>query len=319
MSKLISIIIPMFNEEDNISSCLENLYSQSSQDFHVIFVNDGSTDNTVKILSEQLSSNIPLFSYEILNQENLGAAKARETAINHSFSQYIVILDCDDKISSNYIKLIINNINIFPNIDIIMPDMKIETQNGYISFPFYSLKESLTGEECLEHSLGGWKVHGVTCSKKEILLKSYATYKKYNPNGQNYINNDEVITRLNFYYSDKIIRTDAVYFYQNNQESTTKKINSKRYLMCENAMIIYQLFGRNMGTISINTAKELVSVLWGTTVYLMKHKKQISNKETWKQELDKVYKYIEKNKISSQLLFKSKVQLFLSKLIHYVI
>nr|WP_252866400.1 hypothetical protein [Wohlfahrtiimonas chitiniclastica] len=89
--------------------------------------------------------------------------------------------------------------------------------------------------------------------------------------------------------------------------------------MLNNAVILYKLFGRNMGAISINTVKELVSVLWGTTVYLMKHKKQISNKETWKQELDKVYKYIEQNQISSQLLFKSKVQLFLSKLIHYVI
>nr|WP_063455513.1 glycosyltransferase family 2 protein [Wohlfahrtiimonas chitiniclastica] len=122
MSKLISIIIPMFNEENNISNCLENLYSQSSQDFHVIFVNDGSTDNTVKILSEQLSSNIPLFSYEILNQENLGAAKARESGILNAETAYVMIFDCDDKISENTIETHMNSIIKEKDIDIIMPD-----------------------------------------------------------------------------------------------------------------------------------------------------------------------------------------------------
>ncbi|WHR56026.1 glycosyltransferase family 2 protein [Wohlfahrtiimonas chitiniclastica] len=319
MSKLISIIIPMFNEENNISNCLENLYSQSSQDFHVIFVNDGSTDNTVKILSEQLSSNIPLFSYEILNQENLGAAKARESGILNAETAYVMIFDCDDKISENTIETHMNSIIKEKDIDIIMPDFLIEGDNGYKKFTFYNQKIIYSGLECLEHSLGRWGVHGCVCAKKNIFEKSYNEYRKYNSEEKNFINNDEVITRLNFLFSKKIVRNNATYFYQNNLESTTKKINQNRYLMLNNAVILYKLFGRNMGAISINTVKELVSVLWGTTVYLMKHKKQISNKETWKQELDKVYKYIEQNQISSQLLFKSKVQLFLSKLIHYVI
>lgn len=171
----------------------------------------------------QLPDNIPSFSYEILNQENSGAAKARELAVKKSKTTYITLLDCDDKISSSYIELTLEAINNFPNVDILMPNMKIESQNGYIDFPFYSLKKTLTGDECLEHSLGEWRVHGVTCSKKELFLKSYSKYKEYNPSDENYINNDEVITRLNFYYSDEIVRTDAVYYYQKNPKSTTKK------------------------------------------------------------------------------------------------
>lgn len=308
MSKLISIIIPMFNEKDNISSCLENLYSQSSQDFHVIFVDDGSTDNTVTTLSEQLSDNIPSFSYEILNQENSGAAKARELAVKKSKTTYITLLDCDDKISSNYIELTLEAINNFPNVDILMPNMKIESQNGYIDFPFYSLKKTLTGDECLEHSLGEWRVHGVTCSKKELFLKSYSKYKEYNPSDENYINNDEVITRLNFYYSDKIVRTDAIYYYQNNPESTTKKINSKRYLMCRNAIILKKLFSESSNlSVVKNVNKELISTLWGTAFYALKNKKILPNIQEWKNEIQDTIKAIDKSYLASPKIILSKI------------
>ena len=308
MSKLISIIIPMFNEKDNISSCLENLYSQSSQDFHVIFVDDGSTDNTVTTLSEQLSDNIPSFSYEILNQENSGAAKARELAVKKSKTTYITLLDCDDKISSNYIELTLEAINNFPNVDILMPNMKIESQNGYIDFPFYSLKKTLTGDECLEHSLGEWRVHGVTCSKKELFLKSYSKYKEYNPSDENYINNDAVITRLNFYYSDKIVRTDAIYYYQNNPESTTKKINSKRYLMCRNAIILKKLFSESSNlSVVKNVNKELISTLWGTAFYALKNKKILPNIQEWKNEIQDTIKAIDKPYLASPKIMLSKI------------
>lgn len=308
MSKLISIVIPMFNEKDNISSCLENLYSQSSQDFHVIFVDDGSTDNTVKTLSEQLSSNIPLFSYEILNQENLGAAKARETAIKHSGSQYIVILDCDDKISPSYIELTIKDIELFPNIDILMPNAELEMENGYKNFPFYCDQKILAGIECLEHSLGEWGVHGWCCIKRDTFLKSYSKYKEYNPSDENYINNDEVITRLNFYYSDKIVRTDAIYYYQNNPESTTKKINSKRYLMCRNAIILKKLFSESSNSSVVkNLNKELISTLWGTAFYALKNKKILPNIQEWKNEIQDTIKAIDKSYLASPKIILSKI------------
>lgn len=308
MSKLISIVIPMFNEKDNISSCLENLYSQSSQDFHVIFVDDGSTDNTVKVLSDQLSDNTPSFSYEILSQENSGAAKARELAIKSSKTTYIALLDCDDKISSNYIELTLEAISNFPGVDILMPDMEMELKNSYINFPFYSLKKTLTGNECLEHSLGGWRVHGVTCSKKELFLKSYFKYKEYNPSAENYINNDEVITRLNFYFSDKIVRTDAVYYYRNNPKSTTKKINSKRYLMCRNAIILQKLFGNNSNLlVAQNVNKELISTLWGTAVYAWRNKKLLPNIQEWKNEIQGTIKFINKPYLINPKIMLSKI------------
>lgn len=308
MSKLISIIIPMFNEENNISNCLENLYSQSSQDFHVIFVDDGSTDNTVKILSEQLSSNIPLFSYEILNQENSGAAKARESGILNAETAYVMIFDCDDKISENTIETHMNSIINEEDIDIIMPDVLIEGENGYKKFTFYNQKIIYSGLECLEHSLGRWGVHGWVCAKKSIFEKSYNEYRKYNSEEKNFINNDEVITRLNFLFSKKIVRNNATYFYQNNLESTTKKINQNRYLMLNNAVILYKLFGKNMGVISQNAEDELISSLWGLTLYLFKYNRKINNADRWIRLLYRSQKIVDRTTLS----FRNKMKMFFS-------
>ncbi len=79
---LVSVAIITNNQKELLKECIESVLSQDYPNIEIVVADDDSSDNTVKTLSEQLSSNIPLFSYEILNQENLGAAKARETAIN---------------------------------------------------------------------------------------------------------------------------------------------------------------------------------------------------------------------------------------------
>lgn len=313
MNKLISIIIPMYNEEKNITNCLENLYSQSSQDFHVIFINDGSTDNTVAKLEATLSNNPPSFSYEILNQENSGAAKARKSGILNAKTPYVMIFDCDDRISENTIDTHMNSILKEKDVDIIMPDVLIEGDNGYKKFIFYNQKVIYSGLECLEHSLGKWGVHGWICAKKSIFEKSYNEYKKYNSEEKNFINNDEVITRLNFYYSNKVIRTDATYYYQNNLESTTKKVNPKRYLMCRNAVILQKLFGNNTNpSIVQNVNRELISTLWGTAIYAFKNKKLLPNIQEWKNEMQDTIKAINSS-------YSKKPKIILSKIIKIII
>lgn len=285
MNKLISIIVPMYNEVKNIDNCLNALIKQSCQDFHVIFIDDGSTDGTYEYLNQILLQSNIRFSCEILRQSNAGAAKARENGILTAITTYVMIFDCDDKISENTVEAHMNSILHGKDIDIIMPNALIDTKDGYKNFSCYSDEKIYTGLECLEYSLSKWKVHGWVCAKKNIFEQSYNEYKKYNPHEHNYINNDEVITRLNFFFSKTVVRNHAIYFYQANQESTTKKIHPHRYLIFHNARILYFLFGKNMGLISINCHKELINSLWHTRGYFKSHKNQFSNKKEWKNEM----------------------------------
>lgn len=314
MDKLISIIVPMYNEVKNIDNCLAALVKQTCQDFHVIFVDDGSTDGTYEYLNQALLQVIPQFSYDILKQSNAGAAKARENGIFKAKTTYVMIFDCDDKISENTIEAHINSILTEKYVDIVMPDVLIEGADGYKSFTFYNNKIIYTGYECLEYSLGKWGVHGWVCAKKSIFEQSYNEYKKYNPEEKNFINNDEVITRLNFFFSKKVVRNNAIYFYQNNLESTTKKINQNRYLMLNNAMILYELFGKNMEDISRNAESELVGALWGTTLYLFKYNRELNNRDKWVEVI-----YRSRNILGqSRLSWKNNIKILLSSFIVFI-
>ena len=95
MTSLISVIIPCFNQgiflEEAISSLNIHKYTNL---FEVIVVNDGSTDAiTLTKLSELSSRGI-----QILNQDNLGLAAARNAGVQHSKCKYVLPLDCDNKI-----------------------------------------------------------------------------------------------------------------------------------------------------------------------------------------------------------------------------
>ena len=304
----ITVITPIYNEEKNILNCINTLVNQTSQNFNVIFIDDGSDDMSVAILKTALENKVQ-FSYEIITQKNQGAAKARETGINAATTDYILILDCDDRISENTIEKHIETIHELSP-DIILPFAKIQNNtNEYDNFNYFDDKQSHQGITCLLNSLGGWQVHGWMCARRDIFIKSYNTYKRYNPTNINYINNDEVIVRLNFFYAKNVQKNDAIYYYENNTESTTKKINQNRYLMCKNAIILCNIFKNENHIIVNKTYKELINVLWGTVKYANRNYHQLSNIEDWNTTISQVFDFIKKNNVKHTLSLKGKFRL----------
>lgn len=85
-----SIVIPTYNRAQFIRECIDSVLSQDFSDYEIIVVDDGSTDNTEKILSSYL----PKIRY--LKQSNRGAEEARNRGILSSKGRYIVFLDSDD-------------------------------------------------------------------------------------------------------------------------------------------------------------------------------------------------------------------------------
>ena len=78
----ISIIVPVFNEEKYISTTLDSIINQNFDDYEVIVVDDGSTDDTCKIVEEKLSnSSLP---HKIIHQENSGVSVARNKGIKET-------------------------------------------------------------------------------------------------------------------------------------------------------------------------------------------------------------------------------------------
>lgn len=314
---LVTIIIPMYNESNNIENCVKNLSMQSNQGFDVIFVDDGSIDNTVYCLKVNLEKNIK-FNYEIIEQSNSGAAAARENGIRSAKTDYIMILDCDDKISNDYVDSIYESLKKNKDVDLIVPNVKIESKNNkWSNFKFYTNDDYLDSEECILNTMENWYVHGWFTGRKEVFLKSYEEYYSINFNKENFINNDEIITRLNFKNSKKIMRVKSNYFYCYNEKSTTKKVSEDRYLMVNNAVILNKIFSK-YNNFQLETLSELISVLWGTHIYKCKKLQDIENLDKWNDLLKKVIKETHFYKYFFKLKFKKKVQLIILKLTYLV-
>jgi glycosyltransferase involved in cell wall biosynthesis len=92
-TSLVSIIIPVFNAEKYIGEAIESALSQSYPELEIIVVDDGSTDNTVKVVNSFIEKESKV---KLVRQKNSGVAAARNTGIRHSRGEFIAPLDADD-------------------------------------------------------------------------------------------------------------------------------------------------------------------------------------------------------------------------------
>lgn len=88
----VSVIMPVYNREKYIKEAIESVLNQTFQDFELIIIDDGSTDNTVNIIKEFTDKRIKLIQHET----NKGVAAARNTGYLAAQGEYIVISDSDD-------------------------------------------------------------------------------------------------------------------------------------------------------------------------------------------------------------------------------
>ena len=95
MSK-ISVIVPVYNVENYISKCLDSILAQTHSDLEVICVNDGSTDNSGKILDEYATRDSRV---KVFHQENGGVSSARNLALENVSGEYIGFVDSDDYVA----------------------------------------------------------------------------------------------------------------------------------------------------------------------------------------------------------------------------
>lgn len=103
----ISIIVPIYNAENTLYSCIKSILSQSFKDYELILVNDGSIDNSLQICNKLLESDSRII---IINQENKGVSSARNNGLDIARGEYITFIDADDSITEQFLQEFISNI-----------------------------------------------------------------------------------------------------------------------------------------------------------------------------------------------------------------
>ena len=95
---LISIIVPVYNVSEKLSRCIESILNQEYNEFELILVNDGSTDNSGDICNKYAIKDNRI---KVIHKKNKGVSKSRNIGIEHAKGKYIVFVDSDDYINTN--------------------------------------------------------------------------------------------------------------------------------------------------------------------------------------------------------------------------
>ncbi|MBX9888367.1 MAG: glycosyltransferase [Flavobacteriaceae bacterium] len=118
----LSIIIPVYNTAEYLRTCLDSIFVQdlSSDEYEVIVINDGSTDDSREILKDyQIRHN----NIMVINQQNQGVSIARNKGLEIAKGEYITFVDSDDSLYENVLKSIITKF-IKENLDLLYLGMQ---------------------------------------------------------------------------------------------------------------------------------------------------------------------------------------------------
>jgi len=147
VSTFFSIIIPAYNAEVYIKECICSLKKQTMQDFEIVIVDDGSTDNTLNVCYEHANKN-PSMKIKIVHQANQRQIAARMNGVNHSCGEYCLFVDADDKLVETALEDIKKSIDKYEADIIIYNGLRFLDDNHTPFWSHYKKKETfLSGRD----------------------------------------------------------------------------------------------------------------------------------------------------------------------------
>lgn len=158
----VSVIVPVYNVEGYLEKCLESLVRQSLKDIEIIVVNDGATDNSLKIAKkyEEKYSNI----LKVYSKRNGGLSDARNFGLKYAKGKYVAFVDSDDYVKNDmFLKLY--NFAVKNDLDVVVSDTIIKTDSSE-----YVLKSNLNySTNVLKNYVIAYPMACIRLIKRDIL------------------------------------------------------------------------------------------------------------------------------------------------------
>ena len=211
--KKYSIIVPSYNTEKTIKRCVDSLLKQEYKNIEIILVNDGSKDNTLKILNEYKKKHIK--NVIVVDKENGGVGSARNAGIEHATGDYITFVDADDALEKDaisYINQIIKN-----DEDMVISGLKRISEHD--DTVLYELKPQNNLWSELKYTSTQFKIY-----KREYLNKNKIRYSSYKINEDTYF----VLTSTSR-TNNILIDSNSKYLNYVNSNSVTANLSTKKY------------------------------------------------------------------------------------------
>lgn len=298
----ISIIIPVYNVAEYLNDVLNSILEQTFEDFEVICINDGSTDNSLEILETFTTKD---HRFKVISQPNQGQGVARNNGITLAKGEYLMFVDPDDYIEKNSLEIIYNKFQ-QTNVDVIQFDYTRIKEDGELIEPIsfsqkikkefkYSIKDNETYDwhDIKKRSLTGLSLTGWDKAYRTDFIKKNNI--KFAPNK---CGEDHIFSISANLLAEKILYIEkSLYYYRTRKDSAVNKASVNNFCIFENISLLKEFL------ISNNLYKEFEKAFidYETSV-LSWHYGNIPQ--------DKVDEY--KNK-SKKLLSKKDYKVFLAK------
>jgi glycosyltransferase involved in cell wall biosynthesis len=124
----LSIIIPVYNHAEELGSCLESIFAQTYQNYEIIVVNDGSTDNFTKAIEPYRNR------VKVVEQQNQGANQARNRGFSESKGELLLFCDADIVMDPDMLDAMVQSLDNHPEVSFVYSSFRY----GWKKFKLWS-------------------------------------------------------------------------------------------------------------------------------------------------------------------------------------
>jgi glycosyltransferase involved in cell wall biosynthesis len=215
----ISIIMPCYNCEKFLEVSLGSLINQKNKKFEIIFIDDGSKDNSAIVAAELLKSSG--IKHIIINQENRGVSYSRNKCLELASGDYIYFLDSDDYVNENFIELVLNKlVNKSKNMLICSYNI---LKDSKVMFKYKFTNKNLNGKEFIKAYFKN-EVQMTMCNciiRKDVIKKNNIIF-----NESAYVGEDiEFLVKALFWSENVELLNETLYYYCSQKGSASNKFD----------------------------------------------------------------------------------------------
>lgn len=211
----ISVIVPVYNAEKFLNNCIESVVHQSYTNWELLLIDDGSSDSSAEIMKAACKNDARIKEF---HQKNAGPGIARNKGIEIATGDYIVFLDADDYIDSEYFVLLEKNKEkdiVFVDVDQVTSDGKILKREAMSDYKKWSIDRILRSQMTGKIPWGGVR----KAVRRELLKRDHISYTSHTVG-------EEALYSFRILKEAKTVGfiEKPVYFYVNHENSQSKTV-----------------------------------------------------------------------------------------------
>ena len=219
----VSVIVAIYNSERFLPRCIESIINQSYRNTEILLVDDGSSDNSLKICCAYAAEDERI---KVIHQENKGVSTARNKGLDNVAGEFFLFVDSDDELKTDAIEFLVNDILKY-DADMASAVKSWVDSDGNISSAYEDHSLNVySGLDMLKLSLDGERQTNSACAK----LFRYSTLGKIRFVDGKSINEDGFFLFQCYTLKPKVVQhNESIYLYYINENSNSRAGFSDKY------------------------------------------------------------------------------------------